>query len=217
MDFSFLNIMIENFRSTNKADTLSMDVQWHLQVKSSFSVKLLSTAIITIASITTVITSMYLLDVPSQANLKLVFAQGSNEYSSSMTPVNETEANLTTTATVPTLTTPGEKEFYLFTAEIPDVDEEKLKIAGDAFSIPTMIVNKGDNVTVHFYNVDPVSDERHSFTIGAPYNVDADIAFGESDVVNFLADHEGIFQYYWYRSKTITMTKLISTTIFLTQ
>ena len=88
------------------------------------------------------------------------------------------------------------KEFYLFTAEIPDVDEEKLKVAGDAFSIPTMIVNKGDNVTVHFYNVDPVTDERHSFTISAPYNVDADIAFGENDVVNFMADHEGIFQYY---------------------
>jgi plastocyanin len=142
---------------------------------------------------------MYLLDVPSQVNLKLVFAQGSNESSSSMAPVNETEANLTTTTTaktVPTLTTPGLKEFYLFTSEIPDVDEEKLKVAGDAFSIPTMIVNKGDNVTVHFYNVDPVTDERHSFTIGAPHNVDADIAFGESDVVSFMADHEGIFQYY---------------------
>jgi nitrous oxide reductase len=141
---------------------------------------------------------MYLLDVPSQVNLKLVFAQGSNESSSSMTPVNETEANLTTTATgttVPTLMTPGAKEFYLFTAEIPDVDEEKLKVA-DAFSIPTMIVNKGDNVTVHFYNVDPVTDERHSYTIGAPYNVDANIAFGESDVVSFMADHEGIFQYH---------------------
>jgi hypothetical protein len=37
-----------------------------------------------------------------------------------MTPVNETEANLTTTTTLPTLTTPGAKEFYLFTAEIPD-------------------------------------------------------------------------------------------------
>jgi hypothetical protein len=142
---------------------------------------------------------MYLIDVPSQVNLKLVFAQGSNESSSSMAPVNETEANLTTTTTaktVPTLTTPGLKEFYLFTSEIPDVDEEKLKVAGDAFSIPTMIVNKGDNVTIHFYNVDPVTDERHSFTIGAPYNVDADIAFGESDVVSFMADHEGIFQYY---------------------
>jgi plastocyanin len=170
-----------------------------LQVKSSVSVKLLSTAIIAIASITTVITYMYLFDVPSQVNLRLFFAQGINESSSSMMPVNETEADLTTTTTattVPTLMTPGAKEFYLFTAEIPDVDEEKLKVAGDAFSIPTMIVNKGDNVTVHFYNVDPVTDERHSFTIGAPYNVDADIAFGESDVVSFVADHEGIFQYY---------------------
>ena len=139
---------------------------------------------------------MYLLDVPSQVNLKLVFAQGSNESSSSMTAVNETEANLTTTTTVPTLTTSGAKEFYLFTAEIPDVDEEKLKVAGDAFSIPTMIVNKGDNITVHFYNIDPVTGERHSFTIGTPYNVDADIAFGESTVVSFMADHEGIFQYY---------------------
>jgi plastocyanin len=116
-----------------------------------------------------------------------------------MTPVNETGANLTTTTTattVPTLTTPGVKEFYLFTAEIPDVDEEKLKVAGDAFSIPTMIVNKGDNVTVHFYNVDPVTGERHSFTIGASYNVDEDIAYGESAVVSFMADHEGMFQYY---------------------
>ena len=50
---------------------------------------------------------MYLLDVPSQVNLKPVFAQGSNESSSSVTPVNETEVNLTTTTTVPTLTTPG--------------------------------------------------------------------------------------------------------------
>ena len=143
---------------------------------------------------------MYLSDVPSHANQKLVFAQETNESSLSMTSVNETGANLTTTTTaattVPTLTTPGVKEFYLFTAEIPDVVEEKLKVAGDAFSIPTMIVNKGDNVTVHFYNVDPVPDERHSFTIGAPYNVDADIAFGESNVVSFMADHEGIFQYY---------------------
>jgi hypothetical protein len=116
-----------------------------------------------------------------------------------MTPVNETGANLTTTTTattVPKLTTPGVKEFYLFTAEIPDVDEEKLKVAGDAFSIPTIIVNKDDNATVHFYNVDPVPDERHSFTIGAPYNVDTDIAFGESAAARFMADHEGIFQYY---------------------
>jgi len=172
-----------------------------LQLKTSVSAKVFSTAIIAIASITAVNTSMYLLDIPSHANQRLVFAQETNESSLSITSVNETGANFTTTTTttattIPTLTTPGVKEFYLFTAEIPDVAEEKLKVAGDAFSIPTMIVNKGDNVTVHFYNVDPVTDERHSFTIGAPYNVDVDIAFGESDVVSFMADREGIFQYY---------------------
>jgi plastocyanin len=153
--------------------------------------------IVVIAGIATIIA----LDVTSPASQKLAFAQGSDEPSLSRTPVNETGANLTTittATTVPTLTTPGVKEFHLFTAEIeiPDIDEEKLKVAGDAFSIPTMIVNKGDNVTVHFYNVDPNTSERHSFTIGAPYNVDEDIAAGESAVVSFMADHEGVFQYY---------------------
>jgi plastocyanin len=169
--------------------------QEYLQAKNNIIVTTFATAaIVIIASIATPIAFEYTLGITSRSQ-KLAFAQGSNESSSSMTPVNETRANLTKTA-VPTLTTPGTKEFYLFTAEIPDVAEEKLRVAGDAFSIPTMIVNKGDNITVHFYNVDPVTDERHSFTIGAPYNVDSDIAFGESDVVSFMADHEGIFQYY---------------------
>ena len=74
--------------------------------------------------------------------------------------------------------------------------KKRLKVAGDAFSIPTMIVDKGDNVTVHFYNVDEDTSVRHSFTIGSPYNVDEDIAAGESAVVSFMADHEGVFQYY---------------------
>jgi nitrous oxide reductase len=112
--------------------------------------------------------------------------------------VNRTNTTLTrpTTTMVPTLTTPGAKDFYLFTIEIPNVDEAKLRIAGDAFSIPTMIVNKGANVTVHFYNVDPNLSERHSFTIGASYNVDKDLTGGVSAVVSFVANHEGIFQYY---------------------
>lgn len=55
-----------------------------------------------------------------------------------------------------------------------------------------MNVNKGDKVTVHFYDVDPAV-ERHSFTIGAPYNIDKDINTGESATVTFTADHEGIF------------------------
>jgi plastocyanin len=128
-------------------------------------------------------------------NQKLAFAQ-SNNTSSTSSNVTRATTNATTTTTVPTLTRPGEKEFYLFTAEIPDVDEEKLKLAGDSFSLTTMIVNKGDKVTVHFYNVDEVKTEHHSFTIGAPYNIDKDILPGQSAVANFTADHEGVFQYY---------------------
>jgi plastocyanin len=132
-------------------------------------------------------------------NQRLAFAQESNT-SSTKILINETKGNISTTTiptTIPTLATSGTKEFYVFTAEIADVDEAQLKVAGDAFDIKTIVVNKGDNVTVHFYNVDPNKTERHSFTIGAPYNIDLDLAGGgESTVANFTADHEGIFQYY---------------------
>jgi plastocyanin len=133
-------------------------------------------------------------------NQRLAFAQESNTSSSTKILINETKGNITTTTiptTIPTLATSGTKEFYVFTAEIADVDEAQLKVPGDAFDIKTIVVNKGDNVTVHFYNVDPNKTERHSFTIGAPYNIDLDLAGGgESTVANFTADHEGIFQYY---------------------
>jgi nitrous oxide reductase len=76
------------------------------------------------------------------------------------------------------------------------VDREKLKVAGDVYSIPTMIANKGDNVTVHFYNLETEPTGRHSFTIGASYNIDKETIGGQSAVVSFIADHEGVFRYY---------------------
>jgi len=114
----------------------------------------------------------------------IVLAQESNESSMSTAPVNAT------------LSIPGQKEFYLFSVEIHEVDEETLGIPGDAYSIPTIVVDKGDNVTVHFYNVDPNTSDRHSFTIGSPNNVNEDLAGRESGIVSFIADQEGIFQYY---------------------
>jgi hypothetical protein len=81
-------------------------VQGHLQGKTSLIVTALTTAIVVLASISTLIT----FDATSPVSQKLAFAQETNESSSSLTPVNETGANLTTTTTattVPTLTTPG--------------------------------------------------------------------------------------------------------------
>ena len=57
-------------------------------------------------------------------------------------------ANMTNTSAslgkIPSMSTPGEKTFYIFTSEVQNVDENKLKVAGDSFSVHTLVVNKGD-------------------------------------------------------------------------
>jgi nitrous oxide reductase len=97
---------------------------------------------------------------------------------------------------IPSMSTPGQKTFYLFTSEVENVNETKLKVAGDSFSVPTLVVNKGDKVTVNFYNVDDVKTERHSFTIGDPYKVDIDLGFAQNGNATFTADQTGLFTYY---------------------
>ena len=117
-------------------------------------------------------------------------------------PKNETSsmammnANMSSGGKIPSLSTPGEKAFYVFTSEIEGVDEGKLKVAGDVFSVNTLVANKGDKVTVHFYNVDPVKEERHSFTVGDPYAVNIDLGFAESGNATFTADNVGVFPFY---------------------
>ena len=99
-------------------------------------------------------------------------------------------------AKIPSMSTPGQKTFYIFTSEVENVDENKLKVAGDSFSVHTLVVNKGDKVTINFYNVDDVKTERHSFTIGDPYKVDIDLGFGQHGNATFTADNTGVFTYY---------------------
>jgi plastocyanin len=122
------------------------------------------------------------------------FAQTENETAGmDMTPMPNTTGP---SATIPSLSTPGEKTFYVFTSEVENVDQEKLKIAGDSFDVKTLVANKGDKVTVKFYNVDDVQTERHSFTIGDPYKVDIDVGFAENGNATFTADQTGIFPFY---------------------
>ena len=97
------------------------------------------------------------------------------------------------------------KIFYLFSAEIEEVDEEKLGISDDVYSLPTMVVNNGDTVTAHFYNLERDARERYSFTIEAPYNINKDLAGGQNAEATFTADHEDIFQYFdKYHPQTMT-------------
>jgi plastocyanin len=88
------------------------------------------------------------------------------------------------------------KDFYIFTTEVEGVNETKLGLSGDIYSLQTMVVNQGDHVTVHFYNLETDKGEMHSFTIGAPYNINKDLAGGENVTFSFIADQKGIFQYF---------------------
>jgi nitrous oxide reductase len=110
-----------------------------------------------------------------------------------MANMSNTSASL---VKIPSMSTPGEKTFYIFTSEVQNVDENKLKVAGDSFSVNTLVVYKGDKVTVNFYNVDDVKTERHSFTIGDPFKVDIDLGFAQNGNAKFTADQSGIFPYY---------------------
>ena len=151
-------------------------------MKSIFHIALLSVVIALVVGLTT--TTI----VPK------AIAQNENK-SEKMEMANMTNASAPL-GKIPSMSTPGEKTFYIFTSEVENVDENKLKVAGDSFSVHTLVVNKGDKVTIHFYNVDDVKTERHSFTIGDPYKVDIDLGFAQNGNATFTADQSGIFPYY---------------------
>ena len=123
--------------------------------------------------------------------------------------VAQQQNNTTVTTTQSIMPATSNKTFYVFTAEVEGLNETTARIAGDIYTLPVIAVNRGDSVTVHFYNTEPTEEEtveRHSFTIDAqPYRVNIDIAPGESGNATFTADQEGIFPYYCiYHLPTMT-------------
>ena len=73
-----------------------------------------------------------------------------------------------------TTTLTGSKiPYYIFPAEIEGV-EEILKIPHDAFTVQTIVAKKCDNITIRFYNTE--AEERHTFTLDVPYNINEDLA-----------------------------------------
>ena len=122
--------------------------------------------------------------------------------------VAQQQDNTTATTTQSIMPASSNKTFYVFSVEVEGVNETAARVAGDIYSLPIIEVNRGDSVTVHFYNTEPKEEavERHSFTIDAqPYRVNIDIAPGESGNATFTADQEGIFPYYCiYHLPTMT-------------
>jgi plastocyanin len=152
------------------------------------------TALVLFTVIFALTIGLLMLTVPESKLITQTYAQSNNETSEGGMK-NITNAT-TPLGKIPSMATPGEKTFYIFTSEIENVAEEKLKVAGDYYSLPTIVVNKGDKVTVKFYNVDDVKTERHSFTIGDPYKVDIDLGFGQNGNATFTADQTGLFTFY---------------------
>ena len=86
-------------------------------------------------------------------------------------------------------------EFYIFTQELK-ADEEKLGVPVAVFTLTQITVHKGDSTTIHFINTADDVDDRHTFTMQAPYKMNYDLAGGESTTFNFTADTIGTFTYY---------------------
>lgn len=101
---------------------------------------------------------------------------------------------------IPSLVTRRVKTFHIFTSEIGG--REKLKLE-NSFYINSLAVEKGDKVTVNFYDLNPVRHERHSFIIGDPYKIDIDIAFSENENVTLTANNQLIDQYYSKRHQPL--------------
>jgi plastocyanin len=89
------------------------------------------------------------------------------------------------------------KTYYVFTSSHEGVNQTQLQIPPDSFSPSEIAVNKGDTVSIIFYNLEtPPNGDRHSFTIGAPYNIDKDLGPGQHGLITFKAAEDGVYQFY---------------------
>lgn len=86
-------------------------------------------------------------------------------------------------------------EYYIFTQEL-QADESKLGVPVAVFTLTNIMVHKGDNVTIHFFNTADEARDRHTFSMQSPYKMDHDLAGGQNATFSFKADTVGGFTYY---------------------
>src|SRR5215213_598857 len=120
---------------------------------------------------------------------------------------NETTNATTTTAQSTMQPASSNNTFSIFTSEVPGLEETYI------YSLPVIVANRGDTVSVSLHNTEGATEEGgeateggHSFTMDAqPYTVDVDTAAGETGNATLTADQEGIFQYHCkYHPETMT-------------
>jgi len=88
------------------------------------------------------------------------------------------------------------REFWLFNSNVPEFNETKMVMSHDVYSMPSITVNKGDTVVIHFFNTEPKGGDHHSFTISDnAYNINVEVSPGENKTITFNADTAGIFPF----------------------
>ena len=89
---------------------------------------------------------------------------------------------------------PQTREFWVFTVVLPFNDSTPGFPSHDYFAPDHMVVNRGDTVTIHFFNTEE-EPEDHTFTMAAPYAMDRVVSFGQTVNFTFTANSAGIFPY----------------------
>ena len=89
------------------------------------------------------------------------------------------------------------REFWLFNDHVSGLNDTKVGLPADKFSIPSITVKKGDTVVIHFYNIEEKGGDNHSFTINEkPYNnINAIVHPSTNQTITFTATSTGVFPY----------------------
>ncbi|MEO9320614.1 MAG: cupredoxin domain-containing protein [Nitrososphaera sp.] len=89
------------------------------------------------------------------------------------------------------------REFWIANMDNTKINETKVLLPADMFTTSTLVVKKGDNVTIHFFNVEDKPTDRHSFSIdGKPYAMNVVLNGGQNATINFIANQTGVWTYY---------------------
>ena len=146
------------------------------------------------------------------ASLFVTFPSGQQQAAAQQANTTAPASPTSPTTNQTAASTSSNKTFYLFNTELEGLDEETAGIPHYIYTLPGIVANRGDSLSVNFFNIAEAEEEeaeeeegteeaeeegRHSFTISTPpYSVDVDTAAGESGNTIFTADQEGVFEYY---------------------